>query len=106
MKFRAACVEGVGKVRLVEREFTLSSDEVLVKTYQASICQAEVKTFTKGCYVDGIPSKFPLFPGHEAGGEVVEIGSRVHEFKPGDKVMLMHDVKTASQGARGHRRVF
>lgn len=98
MKIRAACLEGIGNIRLVEREILLQDDEVLVKTFQASICQADVKTYTKGCYVDGIPTKFPFYPGHEAGGEVVEVGLRVHEFKQGDKVMLMHDTKAAPSG--------
>ena len=106
MKIRAACFESIGKVRLVERELTLGPDEVMVKTHQASICQADVKILTKGCYVDGVPSKFPFFPGHEAGGEVVEVGPHVHEFKPGDKVMMMHDTRAAKGGPRRNRRLF
>ncbi len=101
MKIRAACFESIGKVRMVERELTLGPDEVMVKTHQASICQADVKILTKGCYVDGVPSKFPFYPGHEAGGQVVEVGPRVHEFKPGDKVMMMHDTRAAKGGPGG-----
>jgi L-iditol 2-dehydrogenase len=106
MKFRAACLVGLGQIRLVERELTLDGDEVLVKTHQASICQADVKTFTKGCYVDGVPTRYPFFPGHEAGGEVVEVGSRVHEYRPGDKVMLMHNTKAAAGGPGGLAEYF
>ena len=31
---------------------------------------------------------FPLIPGHELAGEVVEVGSEVKELRPGDRVMV------------------
>lgn len=101
MKVRTACLEGIGKITLVARELELEDTDIFVKTHTASICLADVQMFRKGYYVKESPLTFPLFPGHEGGGIVEEIGSRVHEFKPGDKVMLMHDVRAGGLGPGG-----
>ncbi len=101
MKICSACLEAPGKIRVVEREVELAEDEVLVKTHHASICLADVKMYSKGCYVDSTPLTFPVFLGHEAGGTVEAVGERVHEYRPGDKVSLMHDVRAGGLGPGG-----
>lgn len=91
MKFRAAAMEGIGKIRLVEREVEPEEDQIVVKTHASSICLADLQIFRKGYYTPEIKPAFPLYPGHEGGGTVVSVGSRVHEWKRGDKVALIHD---------------
>ncbi len=68
------------------RHLEIKDHEVLVRTRQASICDADLRYF-KGM---DWPHDLPPFewPGHEGGGEVVEVGRQVKDFKPGDRVML------------------
>jgi len=77
-----------GVLQLVERDLTLEEDEVLVKTYQSSICDADLRAWQGQFIPDDIPPNCFPWMGHEGGGEVVEVGSKVREFKVGDKVML------------------
>jgi len=43
-------------------------------------------------YRGDIPAKYalPFFLGHESGGTVLEVGAKVREYKPGDRVMVFH----------------
>jgi len=103
MKARAVLLKGPGQIELTDRELELKDDEVLVKTEWASICGTDKalytgdispEHFTMDMHGKGNPlyrnrevPSFPFWVGHEGGGTVVEVGSRVREFKPGDRVM-------------------
>ena len=82
------CIKLIGERNLIweNRELKLNDDEVLVKTVQSSICDADLRAF-RGL---NMPSDLPAFDyiGHEGGGIVAEVGSKVHEFKLGDRVMV------------------
>lgn len=56
--------------------------EVLVRVKSTTICATDLKVF-HGLYPGVI---YPHIPGHEWGGEIVEIGEGVSGVKPGDKV--------------------
>ncbi|NSW84336.1 MAG: alcohol dehydrogenase catalytic domain-containing protein [Syntrophothermus sp.] len=86
MKVTCGVLVRPGNIEFVERELDLADDEVLVETYQASICDADLRAY-RGMYM---PDDLPSFKyiGHEGGGTVVEIGKKVREFRVGDKVML------------------
>jgi alcohol dehydrogenase, propanol-preferring len=58
------------------------SDQVLVKVAACGVCRTDLHV------VDGeLPHpKLPLVPGHEIVGTVVDAGSGVESFKPGDRV--------------------
>ncbi|MGD0329156.1 MAG: zinc-binding dehydrogenase [Nitrososphaeria archaeon] len=85
VKTRAAYFEGPGKVYLKELDLTPGPDQVLVKTFQASICGTD-KIAYRGDISGEV--KLPIFPwGHEGGGTVVEVGSKVNGFSVGDRVM-------------------
>lgn len=87
---QATCVNmpEPGKLKVVNRALELKEDEVLVKTYQSSICDADLRAW-QGLYIpNDLPPTCFSWMGHEGGGEVVEIGSKVREFEVGDKVML------------------
>lgn len=73
------------EIKLVERELKLEDNEVLVKTHRSSVCDADLRAW-KGLYM---PEDLPSFAtiGHEGGGTIVEIGSKVTDFKVGDMVM-------------------
>jgi L-iditol 2-dehydrogenase len=57
--------------------------EALLKTKASGICSGDVMQW----YIE---KKAPLVPGHEPSGEIVEIGSKVTTFKPGDRVFVHH----------------
>ena len=61
----------------------LGSGEALIKTRVCGICSGDVM----GWYMK---KKAPVVFGHEPAGEVVEVGRRVKEFRPGDRVFVHH----------------
>jgi 2-desacetyl-2-hydroxyethyl bacteriochlorophyllide A dehydrogenase len=57
--------------------------EVLVKVRATGICGTDVETY-HGKY----PVKYPIIMGHEAAGEVAEVGENVKKVKVGDRVVI------------------
>ncbi len=86
MKINTIYLPEPKKVELVERELPgLAEGEVLVKTYQSSICGTD-RNIYNGLLPPGV--KFPITKlGHEGGGTVVEVGKGVRKYKVGDRVM-------------------
>jgi NADPH:quinone reductase-like Zn-dependent oxidoreductase len=68
----------------------LHDDEVLVKVHAAGVNVLDSK-IKAGEFKIFLPYKFPLVLGHDVAGEVVKVGSRVHEFKIGDEVYARPD---------------
>jgi 2-desacetyl-2-hydroxyethyl bacteriochlorophyllide A dehydrogenase len=58
-------------------------DEVLIRVRASGICGTDIHIF-RGEYLGG----YPVIPGHEFSGEVVEVGKSVTRFKPGDRVAV------------------
>jgi L-iditol 2-dehydrogenase len=58
--------------------------EVLVRSMASGICHSDFDLLS-GKYI--VPFTYPVTPGHEWAGEVVEVGSAVTSFKPGDRVV-------------------
>jgi len=95
MKTRAVVLRSPKDIGLVEREIRLGPEDVLVKTYLAGICGTD-----KNFYLGYLPKmngpgyapddpliEYPYGIGHEGGGTVEEVGSKVKRFKAGDFVM-------------------
>jgi alcohol dehydrogenase len=93
MKIKAAVLHAMGK----ERPYTLSkpllieevllkkpqADEVLVKIQAAGLCHSDLSV------IDGNrPRQVPMVLGHEAAGEVVELGPDVKGISVGDHVVF------------------
>ena len=57
--------------------------EVLVKVRATGICGTDIETY-HGKY----PVKYPLIMGHEAAGEVVQVGEGVKKVRVGDKIVI------------------
>ena len=101
MKTRGAYLFGIEHVELRERELVLDADEVLVKTHLAGICGTD-KNFYLGIFpsAEGLEAETrkdlskPFFFGHEGGGTVVEVGTKVTKFSVGDKVISFAWVDT------------
>lgn len=63
----------------------IGPDELLVKIHASGICGSDVMEWYR-------LSKAPLVLGHEIGGEVVEVGAAVSDWKIGDRVFVTHHV--------------
>ncbi|TCM50741.1 L-iditol 2-dehydrogenase [Rhizobium sp. PP-F2F-G48] len=62
----------------------ISPNEVLVRTRAVGICHSDYELLA-GRYI--IPISYPVTPGHEWSGEIVEVGRNVTGFKVGDRVV-------------------
>jgi len=81
---RAMVLEHVPGVLLPKDVFRPepSTSQVLIKVQACGVCRTDLHV------IEGdLPQpKLPLIPGHEIVGEVVETGSQVDAFRPGDRV--------------------
>lgn len=62
---------------------TCAADEVIVKIARCGICGTDVHI-----YRNEYMSTFPVIPGHEFGGVIVEVGRDVTDFKVGQRVAV------------------
>ena len=91
IKTKAALLEAAYNIHLVDRELECGDDEVIVKNHLIGICGSD-KAFYRGQLPPKTAEfrqepKFPFYLGHESGGTVIEVGSKVREYKVGDKVI-------------------
>jgi len=63
---------------------SIGPDEVLVAARSVGVCHSDIELL-EGRYI--IPFSYPLIPGHEWSGEVVQVGEAVSAFTPGDRVV-------------------
>lgn len=59
--------------------------ELLMRVFASGICGSDVMEWYRR-------DKVPLVLGHEVAGDVVEVGSGVEKFKPGDRIAATHHV--------------
>jgi len=87
MKARIAFMYGPHDLQIKEVEVPkLRPDQVLIKTGACGICGSDVECF-EGHSAEGRYDLGPYTPGHEWGGQIMELGTAVKgEFKQGDKV--------------------
>ena len=62
----------------------IDENEVLIRSRLVGICHSDYELLA-GQYI--IPISYPVIPGHEWVGEVVEVGKNVTGLKPGDRVV-------------------
>jgi len=85
---KVAVMLGIGKMGFEERPIPVpGDDEVLVKLDFVGICGSDLHYYETG-RIGGYIVEPPFVLGHEAGGVVVEVGSKVNNLKVGDKVAL------------------
>jgi 2-desacetyl-2-hydroxyethyl bacteriochlorophyllide A dehydrogenase len=63
---------------------TVTDTEVLVKSAAIGICHSDYELLA-GRYI--IPISYPVTPGHEWAGEIVEVGKAVKGYEVGDRVI-------------------
>jgi 2-desacetyl-2-hydroxyethyl bacteriochlorophyllide A dehydrogenase len=84
---RAVVVERPNEVSYREVEApTVGADDVLVESRQAGLCRTDIEMMT-GVFTDPRWVRFPLIPGHEWAGVVVEVGADVDGARVGDRVV-------------------
>jgi L-iditol 2-dehydrogenase len=82
---KAVQFQGVDQLALAEIEPPkIGADEVLVTLRSVGICHSDFELL-EGRYI--IPFDYPIIPGHEWAGQVVEVGRDVTDFSPGDRVL-------------------
>lgn len=103
MKIKSACLVGIDKIEVQERELEAGPEEVFVKTHLAGICGSDKNLYHGIIPPSGglntemrNPFSHPYFFGHEGGGIVEAVGENVRDFKPGDRVMAFAWVETFS----------
>ena len=62
----------------------MTANEVLIRSRRVGICHSDYELLA-GRYI--IPIAYPVTPGHEWVGEVVEVGANVTGLQPGDRVV-------------------
>jgi 2-desacetyl-2-hydroxyethyl bacteriochlorophyllide A dehydrogenase len=61
-------------------------DDVLVSSREAGLCRTDIEVMT-GIFTDPRWVHFPVIPGHEWSGTVVDVGANVESVRAGDRVV-------------------
>jgi L-iditol 2-dehydrogenase len=64
----------------------VGADDVLVASREAGLCRTDVEVMT-GIFTDPRWVHFPVIPGHEWAGTVVDVGANVDSVRVGDRVV-------------------
>ncbi|MBQ4417236.1 MAG: alcohol dehydrogenase catalytic domain-containing protein, partial [Butyrivibrio sp.] len=79
----------IGEVGWIEKDVPKPGPlDAICKPLAIAICTSDVHTVWEGAVGD----RHNMILGHEGCAEVVEVGSEVKDFKPGDKVLVVDDV--------------
>ena len=86
---RAAFLHNAGDIRLEEVPLPAldGADEALVQIKAVGICGSDLHYFEHGRIGPYVVEQ-PLILGHEAAGEIVEVGEQVTGIEPGDRVAI------------------
>lgn len=81
---KACVLHGIGELRCEETATPIPKrDEVLLRVSACGVCGSDVpRVFSKGAY------RFPIIPGHEIAGEVVETGEAVEPNLEGRRMTV------------------
>jgi alcohol dehydrogenase (NADP+) len=82
---KGLAMKRIGEIGWVEKEVPSCGPlDAIVKPLAVAPCSSDVHTVWEGA----IGERTDLILGHEAVGQVVEVGSHVKDFKPGDRVII------------------
>ncbi len=75
----------IGKSDWIEKEYPeFGPQDAILKPLAVAICTSDIHTLWEGA----IGERHNMILGHECCAEVVEVGSLVKDFKPGDRVLV------------------
>jgi 2-desacetyl-2-hydroxyethyl bacteriochlorophyllide A dehydrogenase len=84
---KAVVVEAPNEVSYREVEApAVGAGDVLVESRQAGLCRTDIEMMT-GVFTDPRWVRFPVIPGHEWAGTVVDVGANVDSVRVGDRVV-------------------
>jgi len=87
-KRKGAVMQKIHEIVFEERDIPApKANEVLVKIKHVGICGSDMHYYEHGRIGDFVVEN-PIILGHESAGEIVEVGSDVTGFKPGDLVAI------------------
>lgn len=85
MKMKGYAMLGIGKTGWIEKEVPACGPlDAIVRPLAVSPCTSDVHTVWEGA----IGERHDMILGHEAVGEIVEVGKLVQDLRPGDKVIV------------------
>ncbi len=86
---RAAVLHGVDDLRVedVPRPTITDPNQALVRVRSVGICGSDVHYFKRG-RIGNFVVESPMILGHEAAGEIVEVGANVAHLQPGQRVAI------------------
>lgn len=88
MRTRAVCLQEPEDIRLADLALTAPADgDLVVRVTESAISTGTEKLFFTGRMPDFPGMGYPLVPGYEAAGEVVEAGPATG-FRPGERVFV------------------
>ncbi len=84
-KMKGYAMLGIGKTGWIEKDIPACGPlDAIVKPLAVSPCTSDIHTVWEGA----IGERTDMILGHEAVGEIVEVGSLVKTLKPGDRVIV------------------
>ena len=84
---KAVVVERPNRVTYTDiDEPAVGANDVLVHSREAGLCRTDIEMMT-GIFTDPRWVRFPVIPGHEWSGTVVEVGRNVESVHAGDRVV-------------------
>jgi len=87
-KMKGFAMVDFGKAEWIEKERPKPGPyDAIVKPLAVAPCTSDIHTVFEAAFPREM-CEFPRILGHEAVGEVVEVGSHVKDFKPGDRVVV------------------
>ncbi len=92
------------RVQNVPRQPLPSPNWVRVRNRLAGICGSDLHLLSADGDLRVAPAALPghdhIYLGHEAVGDVIEIGDDVHQLQVGDRVVLQHDINCLSSSVQ------
>jgi L-iditol 2-dehydrogenase len=84
---QAAVYRGVNDVRMETVPVPqIGAGEMLVRVHTCGVCGTDLKKIATGSH------SAPRIFGHETSGIVAAVGAGVHDFQPGDRVVVFHHI--------------
>jgi L-iditol 2-dehydrogenase len=84
---QAAVYRGVNDVRLETVPVPkIAPGELLIRVHSCGVCGTDLKKISTGSH------SAPRIFGHETSGVVAAVGETVHNYRPGDRVMVFHHI--------------
>jgi 2-desacetyl-2-hydroxyethyl bacteriochlorophyllide A dehydrogenase len=87
---RAVVIHGAGEAKFEEIELpNVKPGETLIRVSYEAVCATDIEIYegTLGYYKNGT-AKYPIVPGHEFSGRVVDIGPNVNHLQVGDAAVV------------------